>query len=57
MAQAVAETRPRKERLQALGGAVKAVRQDAPDPIRGFLLRRGALELTVGLSNMTSLWT
>jgi hypothetical protein len=50
VAQAVAETRPRKERLQALGGAVKAVRQDAPDPICGFLLRGGALELPLGLS-------
>jgi hypothetical protein len=33
VAQAVAEPRPRKQRLQTLDGAVETVGQDAPDPI------------------------
>ena len=49
MAEAVAETRTREECAHAPGGAVETIDQDSPDPIRGLLLGRGALELPIGL--------
>ena len=44
VAQAGAETCPGEECAHTVGRAVKAIRQDAPDPIRGLLLGRGTLK-------------
>ena len=49
MAETVAEARPWKQRPHTLGGAVKAIRQDASDPIGRVLLGCGALEHAIGL--------
>ena len=49
MAEAVAEAHPWKERPHALGRAIEAIGEGPSDPIRGLLLRRGALKLAVGL--------
>src|SRR5215216_6011873 len=49
VAEAIAEARARKERAHTLGGAVEAIRQDALDPIGRLVLKRGTLELLIGL--------
>jgi hypothetical protein len=49
VAQAVAQTHPRQQRLPTLGGAGDAIAQEPPDPIRGLRLGRGALTRAVGL--------
>src|SRR5499426_205664 len=49
MAQAVPQARPRKERPQTARRAVKAIGQDAPDPIRRLLLERRLLKRAVRL--------
>jgi hypothetical protein len=47
VAEAIAEAGPRKEHAHTLGGAVEAIRQDAPDLIGRIVLKRGALELLI----------
>ena len=49
MAQTIAQVRPREQRPPTFDRAVEAIGQDAPDPIRGLLLQRGALERLIGL--------
>jgi hypothetical protein len=49
MAQAVPQARPRKERPHTARRAVKAIGEDAPDPIRRLLLERRLLKLAVRL--------
>src|SRR5712691_465910 len=49
VAQAVAQTRPRKQGPHTLHGAVEAIDQDPFDSIRGLLLGCGALELLIRL--------
>ena len=49
MAQAVAQARPRKQRAQALAGAVEAIRQDAPDARGRLVLERRTLKHAIGL--------
>src|SRR4030095_6963564 len=49
MAEAVAETRTRAARTQALDGAVAPIAQHPPDPRRRLLVDRCALELLIGL--------
>src|SRR5262249_9205306 len=50
MAEAVAETRPREPRPQALNGTVEPISQDASDPIGWFLPGCGTLKHPIGLS-------
>jgi hypothetical protein len=50
VAETIAEARLRKQCPHALDGAVEAIGENAPDPIRGLLLGRGALELAIGFS-------
>ena len=49
MAQAGAQARPRKQRPHTARRAVKAIGQDAADPIRRLVLERRLLKLPVGL--------
>src|SRR5262249_17935235 len=49
VAQTGAQTRSRKQRPQTLGSAVEAIGEDPFDPIRRFLLQRGALKRAIGL--------
>ena len=49
MAQAVPQARPGKERPHTARRAVKAIGEDAPDPIRRLLLERRLLKLSVRL--------
>src|SRR5215467_400190 len=49
MAKAVPQARPRKERPHTARCAVKAISQDAPDPIRRLLLEHRLLKRSVRL--------
>ena len=48
-AEAMAEARPRPARAHPLGGAVEAIRHDAPAPIGRIVRKRGARERLRGL--------
>ena len=53
VAETVAETRSGKERLQALGGAVEAIGEDAPDPIGPLRCRTLKLLIRLGKRRRT----
>ena len=49
MAETVTEACSRKQRPQTLDGTIKAIREDAPDPLGRLLLARRALKPAIGL--------